>query len=137
LTVFIYKFDCEYWLTRLYHRTGNAFGVCHCLYYHESDKRGLSVIASLTVRFLLPNSLVPCAMLITVTSGLIRGLSALAVAIWETVAQLAKEFANLRLTTARATESTLDKWERRLCECCAVGIKALQTKTLVELRNIG
>jgi len=28
-------------LTRLYHRTGNAFGVCHCLYYHESDKRGL------------------------------------------------------------------------------------------------
>ncbi|MEG5175438.1 transposase, partial [Microcoleus sp. B3-D7] len=25
----------------LYHRTGNAFGVCHSLYYHESDKRGL------------------------------------------------------------------------------------------------
>lgn len=82
----------------------------------------LSVILNKMAQFHLPNGLAPCEML-TLKSGLIRGSSGLAVAIWETVAQLAKEFANLKSTMARATESTLDKWDLRSCFCCAVGIK--------------
>ncbi len=38
---------------------------------------------------------------------------------------------------ARATESTLDKRELRLCLSFAVEIKALKTKTLLKLRNTG